>query len=155
VILFKGLDLTNQYLFVQPGSYTIQFRGTHVKWDSESEIPASNKITLQMRPGTVPLSMQVPARLVEILPKGWDMSLNGRVHEVDADGKMERSHWLLKLEDGLPAVENRRLRKCKPESPAERRPSWISVESCESWGNWRRVRRDGYSASICVVRCGA
>ena len=35
-----------------------------------------------MRPGKLPMSMQVPARLVEILPEGWDMSLNLRVAEV-------------------------------------------------------------------------
>jgi hypothetical protein len=88
VVLFDDLDLASQYLFVKPGSYMLQFRGTNVKWDSESEIPPSNTITVQMQPGTMPLSMQVPARLVEILPKGWDMSLNGRVSELDDSGKI-------------------------------------------------------------------
>ena len=92
VVLFDGLDLADQYLFVKPGTYTIQFRGTNVKWHSESEIPPSNKITVEMRPGAVSASMQVLARLIEILPEKWDMSLNGRVYEVN-DGKITPPGW--------------------------------------------------------------
>ena len=88
VVLFKGLDLTNQYLFVEPGSYTLQYCE---KW--ASSIPPSNKIRVEMRPGTLPMSMQVPARLIEILPEGWSMSLNMRVAEVDHDGKITPSGW--------------------------------------------------------------
>ena len=88
VVLFKGLDLTNQYLFVKPGSYTLQYCE---KW--ASSIPPSNKNRVKMRPGTLPMSMQVPARLIEILPEGWSMSLNMRVAEVDHDGKITPSGW--------------------------------------------------------------
>jgi len=38
-------------------------------------------------PGTLPMEMQVPARLIEVLPKNWHMSLNMRVAEVQ-DGKI-------------------------------------------------------------------
>ena len=92
VVLFEALDLSDHYLFVKPGSYTIQFRGTNVIWRSESAIPPSGTITVEMRPGAVPTSMQVPARLVEILPEGWDLSLNGRVSEV-SDGKIAPPGW--------------------------------------------------------------
>ena len=92
VVLFDKLDLVTQYLFIKPGSYTVQFRGTNVRWSSESEIPPSNKITIEMRPGTLPASMQVPARLIEILPERWYLSLNGRVYEVN-DEKITPPGW--------------------------------------------------------------
>ena len=40
---FDSLDVADQYLMVKPGSYTLDFRGTHVKWDSESAIPPSGQ----------------------------------------------------------------------------------------------------------------
>jgi hypothetical protein len=82
-VLFNGLDLTNQYLFAKAGSYTLQYRDT---WDPV--IPGSNTISVKMRPSTLPMSMQAPARLIDILPKEWSMSLNMRVAEVDRDGKI-------------------------------------------------------------------
>jgi hypothetical protein len=92
VVLFDELDLVTQYLFLKPGSYTIQFRGTNVRWSSESEIPPSNKITVNMQPRTLPISVQVPARLVKILPENWDLRLNGIVYEVN-DGKIIPPGW--------------------------------------------------------------
>jgi hypothetical protein len=92
VVLLESLDLSDQYPFVKPGTYTIQFRGTNVKWHSESEIPPSGTVTVKLRPGAVPASMQVPARLVDILPEGWDVSLNGRVAEV-SNGKITPPGW--------------------------------------------------------------
>ena len=82
-VLFNGLDLTNQYLFAKAGSYALQYRDT---WDPV--IPGSNTITVKMQPGTLPMSMQVPARLIDILPKKWSMSLNMRVAEVDQNGNI-------------------------------------------------------------------
>jgi hypothetical protein len=96
VVLFDGLDLSDQYLFAKAGSYTFRFRGLNaglnLHGDSESPIPPSNKLTVEFRPGKLPMSMQVPARLVEIVPKGWDLSLNGRVAEVQ-DGKIAPPGW--------------------------------------------------------------
>ncbi|MCD4727925.1 MAG: hypothetical protein K8R46_09700 [Pirellulales bacterium] len=85
VVLFDKRDLTNHYLFVKPGSYTLQFRA----W---KPFPPSNTITVKMRPGTLPMSMHVPARLMENLPKKWRMSLNWRVAEV-IDGKITPPGW--------------------------------------------------------------
>ncbi len=98
-VLFDGFDLTNQYCFVKVGRYTLKFRGQKYAPDafgdmSESPIPPSGKTTVEMRPGKLPMSMQVPARLVAILPKGWDMSLNMRVSEVNA-GKIAPPGWEL------------------------------------------------------------
>jgi hypothetical protein len=84
-ILFDGIDLAEQYLFIKPGTYTLQFLGTDVIWKLESKIPPSDKITIEMKPGTLPLSMQVPARLIEILPEKWYLTLNRRVYEVEDD----------------------------------------------------------------------
>jgi hypothetical protein len=75
VVLFDGLDLATQYLLIKPGSYMLQFRGTHVRWHKESEIPRSNEITVVVRPGTPAVSMQVAARLIEILPEKWGLRL--------------------------------------------------------------------------------
>ncbi len=85
VVLFDKHDLTNYYLFVKPGSYTLKYRGG-------SPFPPSNTITVKMQPGTLPMSMQVPARLIEILPVEWSMSLNWRVSEV-RDGKIAPPGW--------------------------------------------------------------
>ena len=83
VVLFDGLDLATQYLIIKSGSYTLQFRGTNVRWHSESEIPPSNIINIEMRPGTLPASMQAPARLIDILPDRWDLSLHGPTYEAN------------------------------------------------------------------------
>ena len=85
VVLFDELDLATLYLFVKPGSYTLRFRGDDIPWHGESPIPASNEIAVAFRPGELPASVQVPARLVEILPEGWHVSLNWRVAEPGVD----------------------------------------------------------------------
>jgi hypothetical protein len=84
-VLFERFDATNQYLFLKPGAYTIQFRGC-------SKIPPSNRLVIKMQPGTLPMPMQVPARLIEILPKGWAVSINWRVAEVQ-NGKVAPPGW--------------------------------------------------------------
>jgi uncharacterized protein len=81
VVLFKNLDFDDQYLFAKPGRYTLRFRG-RLGWPrfeqkkSTSEIPPSAAITIEMRPGTLPAWSQLPARLIEILPKGWDIDFD-------------------------------------------------------------------------------
>jgi uncharacterized protein len=92
-VLFSGLDLADQYLFTKPGSYTIQFLGyPPFRQIIEQAIPPSDKFTVKMRPGKLPLTMQVPARLVEVLPKEWDVCLNMRVAEVE-NGKIAPPGW--------------------------------------------------------------
>ncbi len=87
VVLFDKLDLTDQYLFVKPGSYTLQYQDK-----LEPVIPPLNTISVEMRPGTLPMSMQVPARLIGILPEKWEMFLNFRVYEVNY-GKIAPPGW--------------------------------------------------------------
>jgi uncharacterized protein len=84
-VLFERFDATNQYLFLKPGAYTIQFRG----W---LRIPPSNKLVIKMQPGTLPMPMRVPARLIAVLPKGWEVSINWRVAEVQ-NGKVAPPGW--------------------------------------------------------------
>jgi hypothetical protein len=86
-ILSDRLDLADQYLITSRGTYTLRFVGRNVIWDMQSAIPPSAKIAIAMRPGTLPREMQVPARLIEILPANWHTSLNMRVAEVQ-DGKI-------------------------------------------------------------------
>ena len=119
VVLFnaRDWDFTDQYPFVKPGRYTVQFRGQNQREEprhpilppkgismddpdmiffrikaAESPIPPSNKITTQLLPGTVPVSIKVPAELVEIIPQGWDVSVNWRVAE-EHDGKISPPRW--------------------------------------------------------------
>jgi hypothetical protein len=92
VVLTEEIDVTEQYSVVKPGTYRIQFRGRD-GIRGTSRIPPSNTVTVQMQPGQIPMSMQIPARLVEILPKNWDVSINGRISEVDDDGKVMPPGW--------------------------------------------------------------
>jgi len=119
VVLFRGpdLDFTDQYSFIKPGKYTVQFRGQEErrvpkgpmlprkksKFDEAHEvfsrmeaaatpIPPSNAISVELRPGSVPVPMKVPARLVEVVPEGWRVSVNWRVAEVH-DGKISPPGW--------------------------------------------------------------
>ena len=44
-----------------------------VEW--EAIIPASKRVTIEVRPGTVPPERRVAARLLDILPKTWALNL--------------------------------------------------------------------------------
>jgi hypothetical protein len=114
LVVIDSVNLAEQYLFVRPGKYTIAFRGqekTNIPATTpgqpasddpdtvhftakrfEIAIPPSNKITIEMRPAVIGASIQIPVRLVEILPKKWDLSLNGRVREV-VDEKIAPMGW--------------------------------------------------------------
>jgi hypothetical protein len=92
VELSDGFDLTDQFLLIEPGSYTVQYRGTEAKGDTNTGVPPSGKITIEMRPGIVTTSMKVSARLVAILPKGWDLSLADRDSKV-WNGRIAPPGW--------------------------------------------------------------
>ncbi|MGA7698541.1 MAG: beta-L-arabinofuranosidase domain-containing protein [Thermoguttaceae bacterium] len=92
-MLISGLDLASQYLFTKPGSYTIQFRGLPALGQGFGQaIPPSGEITVKMQPGKLPFEMQVPARLLEVLPAEWDIRLNMRVAEVES-GNVHPPGW--------------------------------------------------------------
>jgi hypothetical protein len=104
-ILFDGLDLASQYLIVRPGKYTVQFRGISDEaeakakeqayrriWEEEAKgagekidwrewegalIPQSDIAAIGVQPGTVPPAKRIAARLLDVLPKEWGISVHG------------------------------------------------------------------------------
>lgn len=78
VVLFDQLDLGSQYLLVEPGSYTIQFRGLGAlgPFEATSAIPTSEAVTIEMQPGTLPPSLRIAAAMLKLLPRKWQLSLN-------------------------------------------------------------------------------
>jgi len=106
VVLFHDLDVTSQYLIVKPGKYSVQFRGISdeaeakakehenrrsaevqaeffhekitdsLKW-SGALIPTSNSVLIDVQPGGVPPVKLIAARLLDVLPNEWMMSVHG------------------------------------------------------------------------------
>lgn len=84
-VLLDDYDLCEQYLVTAPGSYSVQCR-------PEGAIPCSNVVKFELRPGSLPLSLKVPARLIGILPGNWEIQLNSRVSLVN-DGNVTPFGW--------------------------------------------------------------
>jgi hypothetical protein len=107
-VLFDALDLASQYLVVRPGRYTVQFRGisneTEAKAQEESRrriseaeakdtgekidwwgalLPQSNAAAIDVQPGTVPAVKRIAVRLLDVLPKDWELSVHGYRGEVN------------------------------------------------------------------------
>jgi hypothetical protein len=143
VALFDGLDLTGQYVLVKPGSYSLQFRGTTVQWNSESTIPPSAEITIQMKPGTVPPSMQVPARLSEVLPQGWALSLNQRAYEEVKDHTIAPPGWESGRGTSVSLVTDANKRQgaiAVTVWVAERQLAWTGTQLV--WSGQKKVAKD-------------
>ena len=75
VYLFNELDLDSQYLIVKPGKYSAQFR--------DYGLPKSNTVEIDVRPGTLPPIKRIAARLLDVLPDGWEMTVHGYPGESD------------------------------------------------------------------------
>ena len=75
VYLFDGLDIDSQYLIVKPGRYSVQFRGYTA--------PKSNTVEIDVRPGTLPPIKRIAARLLDVVPSDWVLSVHGYPHESD------------------------------------------------------------------------
>ena len=110
-ILFDGLDLASQYLIVKSGKYTVQFHGINDAAEAKAKeqaerrssevwgkrfrdkfdwrewsgalIPTSNSAVIEVQPGTVPPVKHIAARLLDVLPKEWGMSVHGYLGETD------------------------------------------------------------------------
>jgi hypothetical protein len=117
VVLFDGLDLASQYLLVRPGKYTVQFRGISDEAEAKAEeqsrrrrsevgakffgekmdwrewdgalIPTSNSAGIDVQPGAVPPVKRIAARLLDVLPKEWMMSVHGYVGETNCSPAWE------------------------------------------------------------------
>ena len=75
VFLFDELDLDSQYLIVKPGKYSVQFRGYGA--------PNSNTVEIDVRPGPLPPIKRIAARLLEVLPTDWEITVHGYPGESD------------------------------------------------------------------------
>jgi hypothetical protein len=62
------IDVGEQYLLVDPGVYTLQFRESPY-----GNIPPSNAIHIKWQAGVVGTTRRVMARLNDVLPKDWTM----------------------------------------------------------------------------------
>lgn len=68
--IYTDLDVSAQYLIDQPGDYTIQSR-------SRGGIPASNELTVSVRPGKMSDFQSLFAALHRAMPKGWRVANYG------------------------------------------------------------------------------
>jgi hypothetical protein len=75
VVLFDQLDIDSQYLLVKPGKHSVQFRGY--------AMPPSNTVEIDVRPGTLPPIVRVAARLLDVVPKKWDMTIRRDAGDAD------------------------------------------------------------------------
>jgi hypothetical protein len=68
VTLFEGRNITDEYVIIKPGKYTIQFRGGDYGMAIDSTFPASNVIEFEVKPGTADECDLLISSLVGILP---------------------------------------------------------------------------------------
>ncbi len=84
VFLFDHLDLDSQYLLVKPGKYSVRFRGY--------ALPQSNTVEIDVRPGALPPIKRIAARLLDILPKNWELTVHGYPGESDRSRSVGWDH---------------------------------------------------------------
>jgi hypothetical protein len=75
VVLFENLDISDQYLILTPGKYTVQFRGQG-KAFGEVPIPPSNVVRINVSAGRLRPLHEVAGRLIGIAPdENWRVSV--------------------------------------------------------------------------------
>jgi len=72
VAIRRGIDLTDKYLFQEPGQYTIQFLGDC------GGFPPSNQVTLLIQPGEMLPVDKLVAQVLPLCPKGWIIGKSSR-----------------------------------------------------------------------------
>lgn len=77
VAIRRGVDLTDKYLFQEPGQYTIQFLGDSGAI-SKIGFPPSNTVTLVVQPGEMPPVDKLVAQVLPLCPKGWIVAKSSR-----------------------------------------------------------------------------
>jgi hypothetical protein len=90
-ILFEKRNITNEYVIIKPGQYTIQFRGGIYGMAPDSNFPPSNIIEFEVKPGTPDEHDLLISSLVGILPeKCWQAATVSRYNapsgRKDAEG---------------------------------------------------------------------
>jgi len=86
----ETLDLTDKYLFQNPGRYVIRFSE---KWTSLSNSPA---IAIEITPGRLSEFDAVVASLLPVCPDGWHLAKDGR-GEITPFGHARASGFVLHL----------------------------------------------------------
>jgi hypothetical protein len=75
VVLFKSLNIAEQYLFTSPGTCTVQFRGQGQAF-GEVDIPRSNVIKIRVADGPVQQSRLIARRLFDQAQlSGWGIHI--------------------------------------------------------------------------------
>ena len=72
VTIAEELDLTDKYLFQNPGRYSIRFSG---KWTGLSNSPP---IAIEVTPGRLSEFDDVAVSLLPVCPEGWRLAKDGR-----------------------------------------------------------------------------
>lgn len=82
VSLFENRNITNEYVIVKPGKYTIQFRDGIYGTSKDSNFPPSNIIEFEVKPGTPSQFDVFIASLKGIVPeKRWKLSQKWYNHQ--------------------------------------------------------------------------
>jgi hypothetical protein len=75
VTLADALDLTDKYVVQKTGRYSIRFKGT------QTGVPGSNTITVQVTPGQLSEFEQLVIRLLPVRPEGWRLTKSPRAQQ--------------------------------------------------------------------------
>jgi len=73
-VLFKEFDVANDYLMIEPGRYTIWFKGEPQPvgpGEVNAGVPQSGRLTIQVGPGEVSPRLRALKRLIDVTPSGW------------------------------------------------------------------------------------
>jgi hypothetical protein len=141
VNLFDGLDLDSRYLIVKPGKYTVQFTGYG--------LPKSNIVEIEVQPGTLPPIKRIAARLLDVLPNNWEMT----IHDYSGESDRNRIVGWDEPPPGwepvrvLPTIELAGDRTMKGGVAAH---LWLSDRKLEWTG---KVARPGQAAPLYLGKC--
>lgn len=72
--LFTNRNITNEYVIIKSGKYTIQFRGHGEGMSKDSDFPSSNTIVFEVKPGTPRPEDVLIDSLRSVVPnQGWEL----------------------------------------------------------------------------------
>lgn len=90
VTLFENRNITDEYVIIKPGKYTIQFRSGYYGMTGDSNFPASNVIEFEVKPGTPNEEDILISSLVGILPDAkWQLASISNGNRVAPVGRKE------------------------------------------------------------------
>lgn len=74
VSLFENRNISDEYVIVKPGKYTIQFRGGNYGMSRDSDFPPSNIIEFDVKPGEPDPEDVLISSLSNLFSKDWKLS---------------------------------------------------------------------------------